>query len=86
MARKAAALTAANDPAAEKYRAIARVFAGEVCQVTAENSLKVWLAQDGADPDRVDSFLDAVGYRAMLASRRNWLVDMDRVADIVFER
>jgi alkylation response protein AidB-like acyl-CoA dehydrogenase len=86
MARKAAALTRANDPAAEKYRAMARVFAGEVCQVTAENSLKIWLAQDGADPEQADSFMEAAGYRAMLASRRNWLVDMDRVADIVFER
>ncbi len=86
MARKAAALDGDNDPAAEKFKAMARIFAGDVCRVTAENSLTIWLSQEQADPDQADAFLESIGYRAMLASRRNWLVDMDRIADIVFER
>ncbi len=86
MARKAAALVRDNDPAAEKYSAMARIFAGDVCRLVAENSLAVWLARDQTDPGQADAFLDSIGYRALLAGRRNWLADMDRVADIVFER
>jgi alkylation response protein AidB-like acyl-CoA dehydrogenase len=84
--RRAAQLAGARDAEGEKYKAMARIFAGEVCRVTAENSFAVWMAQENIDPQKADTFMAAIGYREMLVSRGNWMTDMDRVADSVFGR
>lgn len=86
MARKAVQLDKAGDREAEKMKAMARVFAGEVAQVVGENALKVVSGTGAADQDAIDQFLADIGYQALLGSRRNWVVDMDKVADIIFER
>lgn len=86
LARKAVQLAKAGDAQAEKTRAMARVFAGEVAQVVGENALRVATGTGVADAPAVDRFLNDIGYQELLGSRRNWVVDMDKVADIILER
>jgi alkylation response protein AidB-like acyl-CoA dehydrogenase len=86
LCRKAAKLARANDAQAEKVKAMARVFAGELTQVVGENALRIVSGTDAVDADAVAPFLSAINYQAMLAGRQNWVVDMDKVADFVFER
>jgi alkylation response protein AidB-like acyl-CoA dehydrogenase len=85
-ARKAIRMTEENAPAAEKFKAMARVFAGEVAHMVGEGALKVIMADESADQSAIDQFLSDVGYQEMLSGRANWLKDMDRVADFIFER
>jgi alkylation response protein AidB-like acyl-CoA dehydrogenase len=86
LARKASKLDRSGDAHAEKMKAMARVFAGEVTQIVGENALRIVSGTDAAEPGAADAFLSEIGYTEMLASRRNWVVDMDKVADIIFER
>ncbi len=86
LARKAVKLTGADAAEAGKIKAMARVFAGEVCQVVGENALRIVAGLGEADPGVVDQFLGEIGYPAMLASRLNWVQDMDQVADQIFDR
>jgi alkylation response protein AidB-like acyl-CoA dehydrogenase len=86
MARKAARQVDSGAADAEKMAAAARVFAGEVAQVVGENALRIVSGTDAADSGAIDQFLTQINYQALLASRRNWVVDMDTVADTIFER
>jgi alkylation response protein AidB-like acyl-CoA dehydrogenase len=86
LARKAFCLTKGNDSQAEKTRIMSRVFAGEVARVVGENALKIVMGTAAADPEGVDKFMEQIGYGKMLGSRLNWVVDMDKIADIIFER
>ena len=86
MARKTVQLVKAGDKEAEKMKAMSRVFAGEVAQVVCENALKVVAGTSGADPNAVQQFMADIGYQELMGSRCNWLVDMDKVADFIFER
>ena len=85
-ARKAIRMTGENAPAAEKFKAMARVFAGEVTHMVGEGALKVIMADESADQSAIGQFLTDVGYLKMLSGRANWLKDMDQVADFIFER
>lgn len=84
-ARKAVKLARANDPTAEKVKAMARVFAGDVTQLVGENALKIAMG-GGLEASAVQQHLADIAYTEMLAGRANWAVDMDRIADIIFER
>lgn len=86
LARKAAQLAENPDMEAEKIKAMARVFAGEVAQQVAEGALRVLAAGGDADPAALDQLMKDISYRDMLASRWNWTADMDKIADIIFER
>jgi alkylation response protein AidB-like acyl-CoA dehydrogenase len=86
LARKAVRMTRTEEPEAEKLRVMARVFAGETAQRVGENCLKMISSTGLVNQDDVDQFLSGIGYHDLLASRHNWMVDMDRIADIIFER
>ncbi len=86
LARKAVKLQKAGDAAAEKTKAMARIFAGEVAQVVSENALRLVSGTGAADEGAVAQFLSDIGYQELLGARRNWAADMDKVADIIFER
>ncbi|RJQ70205.1 MAG: acyl-CoA dehydrogenase [Desulfobacteraceae bacterium] len=85
LARKAVHLSRAKDAEAEKFKAMARVFAGEVTRVAGENALKIALG-GGLDDSLVQQHLADIAYQEMLAARGKWVADMDRIADIIFER
>jgi alkylation response protein AidB-like acyl-CoA dehydrogenase len=86
LARKAVKLDQSGDADAEKIKAMSRIFAGEVAQVVGENALEVVSATGAADAGTISRFLDGIAYQQMLGSRQSWAVDMDQVADIIFER
>jgi hypothetical protein len=86
LARKAFCLTRGNDAQAEKFRIISRVFAGEVVQIVGENALMIFLGASEADQSAVDQFMADIAYHGMLGSLAKRVVDMDRIADFIFER
>ena len=65
---------------------MARVFAGEVSRVVGENALKIVLGTEAVDQGGADQFMAQIGYQQMLGSRLNWVADMDKIADFIFER
>jgi alkylation response protein AidB-like acyl-CoA dehydrogenase len=85
LARKAAKLALANDKQAEKFKAMARVFAGEVTQLVRENALMIAMSGE-LDAGAVQQHLADIEYQEMLAGRTGWAADMDRIADIIFKR
>jgi alkylation response protein AidB-like acyl-CoA dehydrogenase len=85
LGRKAARLDRDSDPAAQKFKAMARVFAGEVTRLVGENALRIAMG-GGLDEQAIERHLDRIGYQEMLAGRSGWVADMDRIADIVFKR
>jgi alkylation response protein AidB-like acyl-CoA dehydrogenase len=86
LARKTVGLEKAGDGEAAKFKAMARIFAGEVAQLVGEKALRVVSGTGAADQGAVDQFLTEIGYTELLGARRNWVADMDQVADIIFER
>jgi alkylation response protein AidB-like acyl-CoA dehydrogenase len=86
LSRKAVKLDKAGDGEADKVKAMARIFAGEVTHVVGENALKIVSATGSADAEAINRFLENIAYQDMLGSRLHWAVDMDKVADIIFER
>jgi alkylation response protein AidB-like acyl-CoA dehydrogenase len=86
LARKAVNLEKAGGAGTDKVKAMARIFAGEVTRVVGENALKIVSATGAADAGTIEGFLEEIGYAGMLGSRLNWAVDMDKVADFIFER
>ncbi|MDA8139053.1 MAG: acyl-CoA dehydrogenase family protein [Desulfobacteraceae bacterium] len=85
LARKAVRLARANEAEADKFKAMARVFAGEVAQLINDNGLKIALAA-GLTGGALQEHLKATAHQELLMARANWATDMDRIADIVFER
>ncbi len=86
LVRRAATLVREKDPAAGRVEPMARIFAAEVAQVVAGTALKVILGSGAFDPDEARSLLEEIGYMAMVSTCADTLKDMDRVADILFER
>ena len=86
LSRKAVKLDKAGDGEADKVKAMARIFAGEVTHVVGENALKIVSATGSADAEAINRFLEDIAYQDMLGSRLHWAVDMDKLADIIFER
>jgi len=86
LARKAAGLTDQNSNDAEKVRTSARLFASEVATLVADRTLKVLLGSGAFEQDQVQAFLEKVNYQDMVHTCKNMIKDMDRVADLLFER
>jgi alkylation response protein AidB-like acyl-CoA dehydrogenase len=86
MARKAAAVEQAGDPAAEKLKIYSRIFANEVAQVVTQNVIKIVMGIGIFDKRAVAEFLDSTSYNELLDSYRDVINDMDKAADYLFER
>lgn len=86
MARKAKALTDAGKEEAEKIRIMSRIFADEVARVTGQAMLKILMGSGEFSPEAVSDFLKTVSYNELIGSSLNIIADMDKVADILFER
>lgn len=85
LARKAVRLEREKASDAEKFKAMARVFAGDVAHLVGENALRVAMCGE-LDAQAANQHLAAIGHQEMLAARSGWMADMDRIADIVFKR
>lgn len=85
LARKAANAARANDAEAEKLKAMSRVFAGEVTHLVGENALRIALG-GGLEKAVAQQHMAEIGPQEMLAGRADWVADMNRIADFIFER
>jgi alkylation response protein AidB-like acyl-CoA dehydrogenase len=86
MARRAVALSKAGDPEAEKIKIMSRIFADEVAQLVTRNALKILMGSGVFDQKAVSDFMETVSYNELILSGLNVINDMDKVADILFER
>jgi alkylation response protein AidB-like acyl-CoA dehydrogenase len=86
LARKAAGCVQRGDSEAEKMKIIARLFAGEVARVLSENIYKVVMGSGQFDETATAEFMASAAFNELTAGMRNIVPDMDRLADIVFER
>ena len=85
-ARQAVVLTAAGDPQADKTCVFSRIFANEIAQVVSENILKILYGSGAFDPDLRAAFLTEISHADLAESYQNIIPDMDRAADIIFNR
>lgn len=86
LARKAVTLTKANDSNATKISTISRIFADEVAQLVVRDALKLLMGTDVFDKTVAADFMETESYKKLILSSLNVINDMDKVADIVFER
>jgi alkylation response protein AidB-like acyl-CoA dehydrogenase len=86
LARRAFKSCECGEPAAEKKKLISRLFAHEVAQVVLQNFLKIVLGSGEFDPKASDDVMAKSACPELTAGYRNIIKDMDRLADIVFER
>jgi alkylation response protein AidB-like acyl-CoA dehydrogenase len=86
LARKASRCIQHGDSDAEKLKVIARLFAGEVALNVSRNILTIVTGCGQFDEKAKAEFLASVAYNELAAGVHNMIPDMDRLADIVFER
>jgi len=86
LARKVAALTKDGHPDAEKIRAMSRIFANEVAQLTAKNVPLILLGTGVFSPEEMAMYLRDLDYESLMLGYDRIVTEMDIVADILFER
>jgi alkylation response protein AidB-like acyl-CoA dehydrogenase len=86
LARRAIKCFRLGDPEAEKIKLISRLFGNEVAQVVSQNILKIVLGCGEFDQQTAADYLAKVGITNLTTSFQNIIKDMDKLADIVFER
>ncbi len=86
LARRAIRCSRDGDSEAEKTKLVCRLFGNEVAQVVSQNILKIIRGCGEFDQQTAADFLARVGYTDLTNSFQNIIKDMDRLADIVFER
>jgi alkylation response protein AidB-like acyl-CoA dehydrogenase len=86
LARKAAGCARRGDSEAEKMKITARLFAAEVARVVCHNILQIVLGCGLFDEKATAEFMAKAAYSELTAGVHNTIADMDRLADIVFER
>ncbi len=86
MVRKAEKLTASGDPAAEKFRAMSRIYASETAQLVGRNASMIVAGSGIFDEDKVADFMESISHSRLERCYPSLIQDMDRVADIIFER
>jgi alkylation response protein AidB-like acyl-CoA dehydrogenase len=86
LARRASRCARRGDSEAEKIKIIARLFAAEVARIISQNILQIVMGCGQFDEKATAEFLTGVAYSELTAGMHNMIPDMDRLADIVFER
>jgi alkylation response protein AidB-like acyl-CoA dehydrogenase len=86
LARQAVSFADEKNRETEKTGLFSRLFANEVAEVTARNILKILLGCGALEADAIAAFLKEISHAALADSYRNVIPDMDRVADIIFNR
>jgi alkylation response protein AidB-like acyl-CoA dehydrogenase len=86
LARQAVAVSGANDGEAEKTRLFSRLFANETAELVSGSILTILRGSGVFDPDQVSAFLAETFHAALADSYQGIIPDMDRAADIIFDR
>jgi len=86
LARKALAKAKNGDADTGKMKLISRLFANETAQMVSQGILKIVMGCGACDLDMTNSFMQKISYTELTASCQNIINDMDKLADIVFER
>lgn len=86
VARKAALLSEKATAEAQKLKLVARIFANDVAQLVSQNMLKILMGVDAFEAEKVTDFLTGIEFNELCKSSRGVIRDMDKLADIVFER
>ncbi|MBW2514645.1 MAG: acyl-CoA dehydrogenase family protein [Deltaproteobacteria bacterium] len=86
LVRKAACLTEDGHPDAEKFRAISRIFANEVAQLTAKNVPLILMGTGVFSPEEMTAYLQDLDYSSLMLGYEKIIAEMDTVADILFQR
>jgi alkylation response protein AidB-like acyl-CoA dehydrogenase len=86
LAQQAAAVSSENNPEAEKTCLFSRLFANEIAELVSSNILKILLGSGVFDPEQISAFLAETSHAALADSYQNIITDMNRAADIIFNR
>ncbi len=85
-ARKAKALSDSGNGDAEKIKTMSRIFANEVLQTVCRLYLRIARGSGVLDADKTAEAMAAFPVQDLMASYDGVIPDMDRVADMIFER
>ncbi|MBU1055735.1 MAG: acyl-CoA dehydrogenase family protein [Proteobacteria bacterium] len=86
LARKSVLLIQNGSKEAEKIRVISRIFANETARIILNNVDKILIGSGIFDKNQISDFMEAISYNELMLSYENILADMDKLADIIFER
>ncbi|MBW2335510.1 MAG: acyl-CoA dehydrogenase family protein [Deltaproteobacteria bacterium] len=86
LARRAFDAVQRGGAAALKIKLISRLFANEAAQMVSQGILKIVMGCGACDLNMTNDFMQKIAYTELTASCQNIITDMDRLADIVFER
>ena len=86
MSRRAKGLVEEDSPEAKKIVIMSRIFASEVSDVVARNSMKIVMGTGLSDEQTVSELKKKIGYEALATNCSGLIQDMDAVADILFQR
>ena len=86
LAQQAAAVSSENNPEAEKTCLFSRLFAHEIAELVSGNILKILRGSGVFDPEQVSAFLAETSHADLADSYQNIIPDMNRAADIIFDR
>jgi alkylation response protein AidB-like acyl-CoA dehydrogenase len=86
MARKASRVVKEDAPEARKVVIMSRVFASEVAEVVAKNSMKIIMGSGLLDEQTTSQLKKKIGYEGLMKSYSGLIKDMDAIADILFDR
>jgi alkylation response protein AidB-like acyl-CoA dehydrogenase len=86
LARKAAVAVQANDAEAEKLRLMSKIFANQAARLVAQNVMTIVLGSGAFDQKTAAEFINAANLNELAQTYQDIILDMDRVADIIFER
>lgn len=70
----------------EKLRLMAKLFAGEVAQVVNQGLATILIGSGSFDQQEVAEFMQTYQHNDLVGSAQGALADMDRLADLIFER
>lgn len=70
----------------EKLRLMAKIFATEVAQVVTQGLVTILIGSGSFEQNEIAEFMETYQHHALIGSASNGLADMDRLADLIFER
>jgi alkylation response protein AidB-like acyl-CoA dehydrogenase len=86
LARRAASFAQDGNSDADKMRIFSKLFANEVAELVSRNIMRILLGSGKFEQEKITAFLAETCHAALAESYQSLVPDMDRAADIIFER